>query len=54
MWGRKGENDYCIEAQNGDAYTALTGKETAIANGIYRLAYNLENGENKQNGYRRL
>ena len=40
-----------IEARDGDVYTALTGTETAMASGTYRLAYTLENGENKKSGY---
>ncbi|MBQ2987919.1 MAG: hypothetical protein IJD59_02315 [Clostridia bacterium] len=40
-----------VEVRNGDSYTALTGTETAMADGTYRLSYSLENGESKQNGY---
>ena len=43
-----------IEILSGDesgSYTALTGEETSIASGTYRLSYNSENGTYTVNGY---
>ena len=43
-----------IEVLSGDgsgSYTALTGEETSIASGTYRLPYNSENGSYTVNGY---
>ena len=41
-----------IEVLTGeDTYTALTGQETEILSGTYRLAYTIENGEKQVSGY---
>ena len=34
-----------------EIYTAMTGDETEISDGVYRLAYNIENGEKTVNGF---
>jgi len=40
-----------IEVQNGEAYTALTGSETEIPDGTYRIFYQTENGDAVTKGY---
>ena len=35
----------------GEVYTAMTGDETEISGGVYRLAYNMQNGEKTSNGF---
>ncbi len=40
-----------IEVASGDTYAALTGEETEIADGTYRIAYINENGDKATQGY---
>lgn len=40
-----------IELRTGDTYTALTGSETEIQDGTYRICYKTENGDNMTTGY---
>ena len=40
-----------LEVLKDGTYTAMAGTETEIADGSYRLAYSLENGDIKQGGY---
>lgn len=40
-----------IEIQSDDTYTALTGSETEIADGTYRISYRKENGDIVEQGY---
>jgi hypothetical protein len=40
-----------IEVQTDDTYTALTGSETEIPDGTYRIFYQTENGDNVAKGY---
>ena len=40
-----------IEVESADTYTALTGNETEIASGIYRVGYKVENGSHTVEGY---
>ncbi len=40
-----------IEVMSGDTYTALTGDETEIADGAYRISYINENGDRATQGY---
>ncbi len=40
-----------LELVSGNTYTALTGNETEIANGIYRIAYEVKNGNDVLQGY---
>lgn len=40
-----------IEVLSGDAYTALTGDETEISDGAYRISYKTENGDQITQGY---
>ena len=40
-----------IEIQSYDTYTALTGSETEIADGTYRISYRKENGDIVEQGY---
>ena len=40
-----------VEMQSGETYTPLTGTETEIADGTYRLGYSVQNGEAASAGY---
>ncbi|MBE7086590.1 MAG: hypothetical protein E7366_05555 [Clostridiales bacterium] len=40
-----------IEVLNGETYLSMTGEESEIADGIYRIEYTIENGQHKTNGY---
>ena len=42
--------EICSDAENG-VFTPMTGEETVITDGEYRLAYNMQNGEKTVNGY---
>lgn len=40
-----------ISTDNGATWSALTGEETELTNGTYRLKYSIKNGENSTEGY---
>ncbi len=40
-----------LEVKSGEDYVVLTGEETEIADGVYRMAYKTENGEKIKQGY---
>lgn len=42
--------EICSDVESG-VFTAMTGEETVITDGKYRLAYNMQNGEKTVNGY---
>ena len=40
-----------VEMLQGESYAPLTGNEEEIADGTYRIAYTVSNGEIKKSGY---
>jgi len=46
-----GSNPEMLTDQANEIYTALTGDETEISDGVYRLAYNMQNGEKTVDGF---
>ena len=44
-------NEASIEMLGGEGYAALTGSETEIADGSYRVEYSIENGDYTRSGY---
>ena len=43
--------DGLIEMQSGDTFTPMTGSETAVSSGTYRIVYTIENGSTHVQGY---
>ena len=46
-----GSNLEMLTDPENEIYTAMTGSETELANGTYRLAYNVKNGEKSADGF---
>ena len=44
-------SDGALEIQSGEEYISLSGTETEIADGTYRIGYSLQNGDIVTEGY---